>query len=110
MPWGQVPVLYIDDKPLSQTVAICRLLATQYDLTPEGHFLQARADELTEATSDVTNLAAAVRRAAPSQKPTIKKNFLENQLPNFLKRLENQLSEGENFCCGNKVSQLIRIL
>ena len=30
MPFGQVPVLFIDDQPLSQSGAIERLLASQY--------------------------------------------------------------------------------
>jgi len=102
MPWGQVPVLYIDDEPLCQTVAICRYLGELYHLKPATVRLCARADEVAEAVSDITNRASQVRRAAAADKVALRSMFLETHLPVFLRHLEAKLKEGE-FLCGAEV-------
>jgi len=47
-PFGQVPVLYIDDKPLPQSGAIVRYLAREFNLAGESCQQQAWADALYE--------------------------------------------------------------
>ena len=103
MPWGQVPVLYVNGEPLAQTVAICRYLAELYSLRPATGWLCARADAVAEAVSDITDRAAAVRRATdPETKAALRAAFLETRLPQFLTQLERQLT-GEGFLCGQQV-------
>ena len=104
MPWGQVPVLYVNGEPLAQTVAICRYLAELHSLRPATAWLCARSDAVAEAVSDVTDRAATVRRAAdPQTKMALRSAFLETQLPQFLTQLERQLAE-DGFLCGEQVS------
>ncbi|KAF0307546.1 Glutathione S-transferase [Amphibalanus amphitrite] len=103
MPWGQVPVLYINGEPLPQTVAICRYLAELYSLKPSTAWRCARADAVAEAVSDITNRAATVRRATdPGVKKVLRAEFLETRLPEFLTQLEEKLNEGQ-FLCGEQV-------
>ena len=103
MPWGQVPVLYINGEPLTQTVAICRYLAELHLLKPATALHCARADAVAEAVSDITNRAAEVRRATdPQTKLALRSVFLETRLPLFLEQLERQLSDDE-FLCGDEV-------
>ena len=104
MPWGQVPVLYVNGEPLTQTVAICRYLAELHLLKPATALLCARADAVAEAVSDITNRAAEVRRASdPGQKGVLRAAFLETRLPTFLRQMEQQLND-DQFLCGDEVS------
>ncbi|XP_037074598.1 hematopoietic prostaglandin D synthase-like [Pollicipes pollicipes] len=103
MPWGQVPVLYVNGEPLAQTVAICRYLAELHHLKPATPRLCARADEVAESVSDLTNKAAEVRRASePDRKAALRAAFLDSRLPAFLQQLEPKLVENE-FLCGAEV-------
>jgi len=52
-PFGQVPILYIDDKPLPQSGAILRYLAREFNLAGETSFQQAQADMLFETVTEV---------------------------------------------------------
>ena len=53
MPYGQVPVLEVDGKPLAQSLAIARFLGREFGLLPESSFDQAIADELADLTQDM---------------------------------------------------------
>jgi len=51
-PFGKLPVLIIDDKPLSQSGAIIRFLAGELNLEPEGNLGKAYADMIIGAMED----------------------------------------------------------
>eukprot|EP00729_Bicosta_minor_P008682 gene8682-1187_t len=45
LPFGQVPVLFVDDKPVAQTGGICRFAGKLSGLYPEDLFAAAKVDE-----------------------------------------------------------------
>lgn len=58
MPYGKVPVLYVDEKPLSQSVAICRYLGRTHGLAVEDPWEAAKGDEVADAVHDLLPHAA----------------------------------------------------
>ena len=52
-PFGQLPILFIDDTPLPQSGAIVRFLANQLKLEPEGNLQNAFADMMLETMNEV---------------------------------------------------------
>ena len=52
-PFGQLPVLMIDGKPLAQTGAIVRYLADVLDLAPKDELLKAYCDMILETLGGV---------------------------------------------------------
>ena len=52
MPFGQVPVLKIDEKRLSQSGAIVRYLAKEFKLAGDNPLHSAFADMLVETLND----------------------------------------------------------
>jgi len=53
--WGQVPLLEVDGKALTQSVAISRYLAEKYKLVPENPFEAALCNEYVDAVQDILN-------------------------------------------------------
>eukprot|EP00494_Astrolonche_serrata_P027301 UN27564 len=52
-PWGTVPVLSVDGKPLAQTRAILRFVGGVTNMYPKDSFLAAKCDEIINAMEDV---------------------------------------------------------
>lgn len=52
MPFGQMPVLEIDGKPLCQHLAICRLLAKKVGLAGSDDFEAAQIDMIADCIND----------------------------------------------------------
>ena len=53
MPFGQVPVLFVDGKPLAESGAIVRYAAHLADMVPSDAWLAAKADEAFFFTDDL---------------------------------------------------------
>jgi len=53
-PFGRLPVLMIDDKPLPQSGAIIRFLAAELNLEPEDNLGKAYADMIMGAMEDAS--------------------------------------------------------
>jgi len=51
-PFGQVPVLFIEDKPLPQSASIVRYLAREFNLAGESSLEQAYVDMVAETLRD----------------------------------------------------------
>ena len=63
MPYGHVPVLYVDGKPLCQSVAICRYLGRMHDLAVDDPWEAARGDEVAGSVNDLITPAALIAYA-----------------------------------------------
>ncbi|KAK2712883.1 hypothetical protein QYM36_011548 [Artemia franciscana] len=59
-PFGQLPVLEVDGKPLAQSNAIARFLAKQCNLMPATDWEQAQADELADLANDIFTMTRPV--------------------------------------------------
>ena len=55
MPFGQVPILFLDDKIVAQTGGICRFAGKVSGLYPEDLWDGAKVDEVIDFTTDMTN-------------------------------------------------------
>lgn len=50
--YGQVPILEVNGKHLSQTQSICRYLARKFNLTGANDWEAAACDEIVDGASD----------------------------------------------------------
>lgn len=107
VPYGKVPVLYVDDVPLSQSVAICRYLGRQHGLSVEDSLDQARGDEVADAVHDLLPQAAHIVYAKLANDLEKSKNlateFFTSTLPPVLRELNKRL-EGRPWFCGEKMT------
>ena len=55
MPFGQVPILEVDGKVLSQSITIARYLARQHGLAGKNDWEQAQADMYVDCYADLAN-------------------------------------------------------
>ncbi|PAV60686.1 hypothetical protein WR25_14442 [Diploscapter pachys] len=99
-PFGQIPVLEIDGKPLAQSFTIARYLAHKFHLTGKDDYEAAVCDSIVDQYNDFINEVMPYRRVAlgflegDKDKlrqdvyiPTIKKHF-----PLFVSFLKNNKS------------------
>ena len=59
-PYGHVPVLYVDDKPLCQSVSICRYLGKVHNLHSDDPWAAAVGDEVADSIHDLLPPAAKI--------------------------------------------------
>ncbi|RXG68212.1 putative glutathione S-transferase 9 [Armadillidium vulgare] len=106
-PYGKIPTLYVDDKPLSQSVTICRYLGKKFGLFVDDEWLSAVGDEVADAVHDFLPPAAkfVYMKLAGNVEEANKllQEFAENFLFPTLKVLEAKLKENKWFC-GEKMT------
>jgi len=109
-PGGQLPVLEVDGKHLSQSMAIARYLAREFSLGGDSTFDQALADMYVDGFSDMYNKFTPVIIASITGQPDEKKKELLNTFKTesytpFLDRYEKFLStNGTGYFVGKKLS------
>ena len=91
--FGQVPVLKVDGKVISQTGAIARFCGKLSGLYPiEDYFIAAKVDEVIDAATDISNLMSpTMREKDPEKKLALRKSLAEGKLPQWLGYLERCL-------------------
>jgi len=88
-PYGKVPVLEVDGKPLAETFAIARFLAKQYGLAGKDAWDQAKVDEIADFHKDVSHEVGPYFRAkvggfgGGDKDQLYKENFLPAVEKNF---------------------------
>ncbi|XP_042204681.1 hematopoietic prostaglandin D synthase-like isoform X2 [Homarus americanus] len=107
MPYGKVPVLYVDEKPLSQSVAICRYLGRMHGLAVEDPWEVAKGDEVADAVHDLLPHAAQMvyaKLAGDVEKAKmLATEFYTSTLPPVMRELDRRL-EGRDWFCGDKMT------
>ena len=93
-PFGQLPVLMIDDKPLPQTFAIIRYLARELKLESENSILKANADMIVEA------LRSAFEKVPLFEKDEKKKVPVINIIDERVKKQKRNVSFYVVLTCG----------
>lgn len=94
LPFGQLPLLVIDDEPLAQSGSIVRFIASMEtntrNLKPVGDILlQAKCDALFEAAQELAVVNRLVNRETGVQFESKKEEYM-NAFPSKLKNLEKQ--------------------
>ncbi|KAK4298548.1 hypothetical protein Pmani_029107 [Petrolisthes manimaculis] len=107
MPYGKVPVLFVDDKPLCQSVAICRYLGHAHGMVVEDPWEVALGDEVADAVHDLLPLAAQIVYAKVANDTEKAKmlatEFYTSTLPPVMRELDRRL-EGKEWFCGKKMT------
>ena len=103
-PFGQVPMLEVDDLKISQTTAIYRYLARKFGFagaTPEE---DARLDMIVECIKDMLQGIMKIRYEKDEAKQAeLKKDLVENTLPGQLEKM-NAFVGDKQFFNGDKIS------
>jgi len=105
-PFGQVPLLEVDGKVISQSRAIARFIAREHGLAGKNNVEAALADGIVDAVYDLFNLLSAWRQEQdPAKKDAIKSKFLNETLPPALANLTKILkSNGGKYFVGSDLT------
>ncbi|XP_046580253.1 probable glutathione S-transferase 6 [Haliotis rubra] len=106
MPFGQVPVLEVDGRMFSESVAITNYLARKFGLYGSTEFETVEVDQVVGITQDMWKVIVDwVHENEESRKADLQK---ENEEKNFTKHLANLekilKNNGTGFYVGNQLS------
>eukprot|EP00794_Sanderia_malayensis_P011834 gene11834-13062_t len=103
-PFGQVPLLQIDDQVIAQSGAILRFVANEFGLNGKNNMEKAKCDQFIYGVNDfVMGLLPVFREQDAEKKAAIEKEFFENQLPKGLQLYEDKFIPAEGFLLGDKM-------
>jgi glutathione S-transferase len=94
LPYGALPVLYIDGKPLAQSNAICRYIGKLTDLYPSDPWQAALCDEILDTVEEVTMHIGSTMSMDDQQKKDRRLKLIAETLPALLGGLEQRLKLG----------------
>ncbi|XP_041348819.1 hematopoietic prostaglandin D synthase-like [Gigantopelta aegis] len=107
MPNGQMPVLEVDGKMYSQSLAIARYLANEFNLMGNTNLENLRIDEVCGTIQDLIGCYVKCVIRNKEKDETLFAEFREKDIPQYLKIFESFLNENENgVFVGNKVRSL----
>ena len=92
-PFGQFPVLQVDDKTIAQTAAIARFCGKLGGLYPtENDFYAAKVDEVIDLATDITGkIRPSLIEKDPEKRMEMRRELVETVLPNWLGFMETLL-------------------
>jgi len=94
LPYGALPVLFVDGAPLAQSNAIARYAGKLSDMYPQEPWQAARCDEVLETIEEMTMEIGATIHLADEEKKTRRQALVADRLPLFLRGLESRLQSG----------------
>ena len=101
LPYGALPVLYVDGAPLGQSNAIARYVGKLSDLYPKDPWQAAYCDEVLETVEEVSTEIGATM-SLPDEEKKIRRQALAGRLVKFMRGLESRLKEGGAHFYANK--------
>lgn len=108
MPFGQVPILHVDDDVIFQSNAINRYLAREFGFYGDSNIEAARIDSICECWRDVLECIFRFMREEDSEiKEKLRDLAVTKIIPGFLTLLEARLclnEDGEGYFVGDKLS------
>uniref|UniRef100_A0A8R1HW89 glutathione transferase n=2 Tax=Caenorhabditis japonica TaxID=281687 RepID=A0A8R1HW89_CAEJA len=105
-PHGQLPVLYVDGKPLSQSRVIERYLAKAFGLAGENDWEMAKMDELVACVEDfLIEIHPWFKEQDNAKKVEIFKKLIDSTIIPFITAFETILvTNGTGYFVGDKIS------
>uniref|UniRef100_A0A914WZK5 Glutathione S-transferase n=1 Tax=Plectus sambesii TaxID=2011161 RepID=A0A914WZK5_9BILA len=111
LPFGQLPILFVDGKPLSQTIAIAKYLAGQFKLTGTDDWDRAMCCSLVDGVQDVFekftehNYYMVIKSGDTEKAAEIYKKIREENIAPMLDRYEKFLTDaGGDWFVANEVT------
>ncbi|XP_067684553.1 probable glutathione S-transferase 6 [Haliotis asinina] len=106
MPFGQVPVLEVDGRMLSESVAITNYLARKFGLYGSTEFETFEVDQVVGITQDMWKVIVDwIHENDETRKAALQKENEEKHFPKYLAALEKILkTNGNAFFVGSQLS------
>jgi glutathione S-transferase len=102
-PFGQLPILEVDGKTISQSRAIERFVARRVGLYGKDEFENAKVDMMVDAANDVGQPLMKTFGESDEKKAEIVGKYQKEQLPQLLQNLEKNIQQS-GFCVGNALT------
>ncbi|KAF7287673.1 glutathione S-transferase S1-like [Rhynchophorus ferrugineus] len=104
-PFGQIPILEIDGKPVAQSNAIARYLARQFKLTGKDEWEALQCDVLIDTISDFQQGSRKLfLESDPEKKEALKKKIYEEEYPFYLSRFNSIVDKNGGFAVGSQTT------
>ncbi|KAI9565907.1 hypothetical protein GHT06_009705 [Daphnia sinensis] len=105
-PFGQVPVLEVDGKPLAQSNAIARYLARQHGLAGQNDWEQSQADMYVDCIYDlIGGTRPIIHETDKDKQKEMFQKFLQDVVNPHLQKVEQQLiNNGSGFLVGKSIT------
>ncbi|KAK3581301.1 hypothetical protein CHS0354_033036 [Potamilus streckersoni] len=106
MPFGQIPLLEVDGKPLAQSYAIARYLAREFGFAGRSNWESALVDQIVDLVEDLKReMFKAVSEQDPDKKKDLEQKLLDEIFPKFIGFFEILLKDnGGQYFVGSLLS------
>ncbi|KAK3604482.1 hypothetical protein CHS0354_019077 [Potamilus streckersoni] len=106
MPFGQVPLLEVDGKPLAQSYAIARYLAREFGFAGSSNWELAQIDQILDLVDDAKKeMLKAGHEKDPDKKKDLEQKLQDEIFPKFIGFFEKLLKDnGGQFFVGSSLS------
>ncbi|CAG9767959.1 unnamed protein product [Ceutorhynchus assimilis] len=102
MPFGKVPVLEIDGKPVAQSNAIARYLAKKFGLAGKNEWEELQCDVLVDTLGDLqASVTQVMKEPDPIKREEVRAKVTKEELPFYLSKFEKTVKENGGFSVGN---------
>uniref|UniRef100_A0A1B6LYM5 glutathione transferase n=1 Tax=Graphocephala atropunctata TaxID=36148 RepID=A0A1B6LYM5_9HEMI len=104
-PFGKLPLLEVDGKVLSQSVAICRLLGKRAGLVGADDWEDVQIDIIADTIVDLRQPTSAIYTESNEDlKKTKMDTYTKETLPFYLKKLDALVKENGGYLANKKLS------
>lgn len=102
MPYGMLPVLEVDGKPIAQSNAVARYLARKHGLVGRDEWESMLCDVLVDTLGDLKQFISQFRAEEDVFKKEEKKaKLLRETIPFYLKKFEQTVGENGGYTVGS---------
>ncbi|XP_022915698.1 glutathione S-transferase-like [Onthophagus taurus] len=104
-PFGTLPVLEIDGKPIAQSNAIARYLASKYDLLGKNEWETLQCDVLVDALGDLKQVLWQLRSEEdPIKREERKVKLMMETIPFYLSKFESIVAKNNGYSVGDGIT------
>ncbi|XP_067008892.1 glutathione S-transferase [Anabrus simplex] len=105
MPYGQVPILEVENKRIHQSVAISRYLAKQFGLAGKDDWEAMQIDAIIDTITDLrTRLANVHYDEDPVSKERNREPLMKETVPFFMSRFEDEVKSNNGYFVNGKLT------